>query len=152
MTTIGDRIRIRRTTGERGQRYYSLRWTEASRAREPCQDIPEPKRQQANEAEATAAAAPQQDTEQSRRDSITIQHEPDGTVPGFQSGQCRTNTETLTVAEAGIAEEIPATGNVVDLLAAIEKTYEDTAVRDEKSSIIQEMEGGVGDINRTTED
>ena len=55
-------------------------------------------------------------------------------VPGFQSSQFRTIIGTLTEAEARTGEEIPATGNnVVDLLAAIEKTYEDTAVRDEKS-------------------
>ena len=150
MTTIGDRIRIRRSTGERGQTQYSLRGTEASRASEANQDIPEQEERQLEEAETKAEVVLQQETVHSRREANTIQHDPDRSSSRFSVRSIQNDPVTLGGAEAGIREDIPATGNnVVALFAAIERM--DIVVHDELSPIIQEMEGVIGDIGRTTE-
>ena len=63
MTTIGDRIRIRRTTGRRGKRRYSLLRTQASRASESQHDVVEESDQQTEDTEAKAAMASQRELE-----------------------------------------------------------------------------------------
>ena len=83
MTTIGDRIRIRRSTGRRGQTQYSLRGTEASRDSEANQDIPEQEERQSEEAETQAEVVPPQETVHSRRESNTNQHDPDRSSSRF---------------------------------------------------------------------
>ena len=74
MTTIGDRIRLRRTIGKRGKR-YSLCRTQPSRASEPNQDIPKQNEQQQEEVEAKAETLSQRETEHSSIDLTERQQE-----------------------------------------------------------------------------
>ena len=59
MTTIGDRIRIRRTTGRRGKRTYSLKEIQGARASESQHDELVQSDQQTEEVEAKAETVPQ---------------------------------------------------------------------------------------------
>ena len=63
MTTMCDRIRIRRTARRRGKRTYSLKRTQASRASESQHDVLEQSDQQTEDAEAKAAMASQRELE-----------------------------------------------------------------------------------------
>ena len=73
MTTIGDRIRIRRIKGKRGDR-YSLCQEQPSRASEPNQDIPEEKEQEVERVETRAETNPQRQKDHYHIDLTELEH------------------------------------------------------------------------------
>ena len=109
MTTIGDRIRIRRIKGKRGDR-YSLCQEQPSRASEPNQDIPEEKEQEVERVETRAETNPQRQKDHYHIDFFSSKNMSEA-VPRFQLGRRSIITDIKRGAEAGVREGNLVAGN-----------------------------------------